>query len=359
MGAAECARRTGLTVRALRVYERLGLIEPTRTAKGWRVYGQQELVRLNAIVALKSLGLSLLQIREVLSGSPMALAQVLRLQIDFWEERKAKSEEGLNLVRATLISLHMQKRLSIEDLCNLAKNMDGSTKVSISQQVMREAINKSISAEEERAWITWWSQRPPELVRTMQEFSARQSALMAEVARLQVSGVDPASAEAHRAAQQWSDNMTRYDIRRVLVDLMSWDPVLTRKWVNLGARVTVDATNTDQADVMKYLRSAVATSPMGQTLSALLEDVKILVASNEPTDGPQAAATARRLEHVCREYELGDALTYAKCTLCMRGRFDPEEDVDPDERAAWLFLIDACASPLLGTVAKEQNGRKV
>ena len=34
--AAECAVRTGLTVRALRVYEEYGLIAPKRTAGGWR-----------------------------------------------------------------------------------------------------------------------------------------------------------------------------------------------------------------------------------------------------------------------------------------------------------------------------------
>jgi MerR family regulatory protein len=47
--AAECARRTGLTVRALRLYERLGLIKPARSTSGWRLYGRRELVRLNAI----------------------------------------------------------------------------------------------------------------------------------------------------------------------------------------------------------------------------------------------------------------------------------------------------------------------
>jgi hypothetical protein len=34
--AAECAERTGLTVRALRVYEEYGLIAPQRTLSGWR-----------------------------------------------------------------------------------------------------------------------------------------------------------------------------------------------------------------------------------------------------------------------------------------------------------------------------------
>ena len=33
IGASECARRTGLTVRALRVYERHGLIEPADFAR--------------------------------------------------------------------------------------------------------------------------------------------------------------------------------------------------------------------------------------------------------------------------------------------------------------------------------------
>jgi DNA-binding transcriptional MerR regulator len=36
MTAAECARRTGLTIRALRIYERRGLIRPARSAKGSR-----------------------------------------------------------------------------------------------------------------------------------------------------------------------------------------------------------------------------------------------------------------------------------------------------------------------------------
>src|SRR5690242_8171025 len=34
LSAAACARRTGLTVRALRVYERSGLLAPTRSGRG-------------------------------------------------------------------------------------------------------------------------------------------------------------------------------------------------------------------------------------------------------------------------------------------------------------------------------------
>lgn len=64
LGAAECARRMGITVRALRVYERYGLIAPKRSARGWRIYDSSDLNRLNAILALKRLGMTLTQIRQ-------------------------------------------------------------------------------------------------------------------------------------------------------------------------------------------------------------------------------------------------------------------------------------------------------
>jgi len=84
-GAAECAQRTGLTVRALRVYERHGLIAPTRSATGWRCYGPKELARINVIVTLKAFGLTLAQIRSVLTTTsrPPKAYRPARLCHDF------------------------------------------------------------------------------------------------------------------------------------------------------------------------------------------------------------------------------------------------------------------------------------
>ncbi len=50
---AAIAKSFGVTAKALRVYEALGLIRPARTAAGWRAYGQAEIERLATIVALK------------------------------------------------------------------------------------------------------------------------------------------------------------------------------------------------------------------------------------------------------------------------------------------------------------------
>jgi DNA-binding transcriptional MerR regulator len=51
--AAAVAKRFGVSVKALRVYEDAGLLKPARTVAGWRIYRQPEIERLSAILALK------------------------------------------------------------------------------------------------------------------------------------------------------------------------------------------------------------------------------------------------------------------------------------------------------------------
>src|SRR5580698_5327377 len=102
--AAECALRTGLTVRALRVYENYRLITPGRSAAGWRRYGAEELLKLNEISLLKVLGLTLNQIRDLRArpSSPM-LRQLLELQLDTWTQRRADAERGRAVAEAALV----------------------------------------------------------------------------------------------------------------------------------------------------------------------------------------------------------------------------------------------------------------
>lgn len=68
LSPSETARRLGVGVRALRLYERRGLVCPGRTHAGWRVYGPNEIERLHQVLTLKSLGLSLARITQLLGG---------------------------------------------------------------------------------------------------------------------------------------------------------------------------------------------------------------------------------------------------------------------------------------------------
>ena len=63
----ELAAEVGLTPQAIRFYETRGLLGPSeREGKGYRYYGDEELVRLKKIQALQSIGLSLDDIANVL-----------------------------------------------------------------------------------------------------------------------------------------------------------------------------------------------------------------------------------------------------------------------------------------------------
>lgn len=77
LNPSEAARRLGVSAKALRVYEQRGLVEPERTAAGWRAYGPEQMARAAGIVALRALGFSLAQVGRVLQGDPQGLEQTL------------------------------------------------------------------------------------------------------------------------------------------------------------------------------------------------------------------------------------------------------------------------------------------
>lgn len=64
----DAARELGVSPKALRLYEERGLLSPSRTQAGWRVYGPAEMAMAREIVALRALGLSLAQVGGVLRG---------------------------------------------------------------------------------------------------------------------------------------------------------------------------------------------------------------------------------------------------------------------------------------------------
>ena len=77
LNPSAAARRLGVSAKALRLYERHGLIAPSRTAAGWRAYGPEVMARAAEIVTLRTLGLSLSQVARVLGDDPQGLEPAL------------------------------------------------------------------------------------------------------------------------------------------------------------------------------------------------------------------------------------------------------------------------------------------
>jgi DNA-binding transcriptional MerR regulator len=73
LSASAAANRLGISIKALQLYEKRGLLAPGRTAAGYRAYGPDVLDRAAQIVALRALGLSLSQIARVLASDPTSV----------------------------------------------------------------------------------------------------------------------------------------------------------------------------------------------------------------------------------------------------------------------------------------------
>lgn len=93
------AERGGVTVKALRHYERLGLLKPRRTDSGYRLYTESDFERLERITALKFLGIPLKQIKAVLDRPGLALNAALRLQRTVLEERQRVLGRAIRAIR--------------------------------------------------------------------------------------------------------------------------------------------------------------------------------------------------------------------------------------------------------------------
>lgn len=114
------ARFTRVSVKMLRHYDEIGLLEPARVdpATGYRYYAANQVPRLNRIIALKDLGFSLEQIAGLLSED-LSLDQVrgmLKLRRAEIEGHLQQERARLAQVEAQLAHLESQAQLPAFDV---------------------------------------------------------------------------------------------------------------------------------------------------------------------------------------------------------------------------------------------------
>jgi len=338
LSAAECARRTGLTVRALRVYERYGLIEPLRSGKGWRCYGPRELRRLNVIVTLKTFGITLAQIRTLLATKTPPIARVLQMQLRACSARRESADKALRLVQAALATIESGGSLSLDDLCNLTWSMEMGNQHAIA----RELINQHITPDEERAYMTWMAARPEE-VKSMQEYGAAVRMLFRALQTLRERGVDPADPQVQALIVQWNELAVRHDLRKFMTTLLEWNSAVAQKWLQVGERTLSRSLTSEQSPpdegLWAYFGAAQEASPWHQALRQVADDAAKLVQSRVDASSAQGMALADRLTRICADHSLGDAPAYARWAGAMQFRRSAAENART--KSAWGYIASA------------------
>ena len=337
--AAECARRTGLTVRALRVYERQGLIKPMRSANGWRLYGPNEIQRLNIIVTLKTFGMTLAQIRSLLKTKPPPLAQVLQMQLRVCRARRDEAQESFARVHTALVTIESGKTLTLEDLCELTRSMEMGNH----HAMVRELINEKITPQEERAYMTWAAARPPEEVKAMQEYGAGVRILFRSLQELREKNCKPGAPEAQALITEWNALAVRHGLRQFMANLVEWNPAVAQKWLQVGERAISISTTQQQANtedgLWTYFSAAQEASPWHQALKQIADEAIKLIEGKVDSTSTPAMTLATNLTRICADYSLGDPIVYARWASAMQFRNSAAEN--ERRKSAWVYLVNA------------------
>jgi len=185
----ELARRTGLTVRTLHHYDRIGLLKPVRDRhSGHRFYGARELARLQRILGLRQLGLSLADTGEALERPDSTLPRVLALQAEALERRMRETGRMLELLSTCCARLDRGESLDAEQLLDIIgmttmyENHFSEEQLETLKQ-RREAIGDEAVREAESEW--------PELIGAMR--------------REMEAGTDPADPKVAALAGRWRE----------------------------------------------------------------------------------------------------------------------------------------------------------
>lgn len=191
----EFAKLSGVTVRTLHHYDRLGLLKPSRyTRAGFRLYLEDDFARLEQIVALKFIGFSLNEIKNILKRGTMNLETTLRQQRQAIEEKRDRLELAVKAIQraeyvvATSRAPGWETFAKIIEVITMQSNMDW-TKKYYSEEAQREiqkraaSIPREVIEEGQREWAT----------------------LISEVQAAVGAGEDPASEKSQQLAARWSE----------------------------------------------------------------------------------------------------------------------------------------------------------
>jgi DNA-binding transcriptional MerR regulator len=106
----DLARAAGVSVRTLHHYDAIGLLVPgARTAAGYRLYTDADLLRLQQILISRELGLSLEDIRRSLDDPRFDQKAALLEQRELLKDRVQQTEAMIRAVDVALRALRDQE----------------------------------------------------------------------------------------------------------------------------------------------------------------------------------------------------------------------------------------------------------
>jgi len=190
----EFAQLAGVTIRALHHYDHLNLLKPKRTAAGYRLYVARDLERLEQIVTLKFIGLSLKEIRSMLGSRAATLPHALRMQRRALEHKRRLLDRAIDAIRQAESATAGGRAPDTQLLKNIIEVIEMQENENWGSQYYSESAQAKIK-ERRKLWN-------PEL---QERVSQQWLALIDDVQKALDSNEDPAGPRGQELGRRWKE----------------------------------------------------------------------------------------------------------------------------------------------------------
>ena len=177
----EVSELTGVSIRTLHHYDDIDLLKPSsRTEAGYRLYGDEDLVRLQQIMLFRELEFSLADIRRIIDASDFDQERALEQQIALLELRRERIDRLLELAKTMrmmgvrALSFEAFDTSELDEYARKAKESWGNTP----------------------QWAEYEKKSAGRTAREEVDMGKQLMGLFAPFGKMAVEGADPASAEA-------------------------------------------------------------------------------------------------------------------------------------------------------------------
>jgi DNA-binding transcriptional MerR regulator len=142
------AELSGVSERAIRLYEQHGLLRPQRTSAGRRTFGEEDVRRLLNVVALRALGCSLKEITVLAEQDAIDVARVLGMWTESIAAQQARLADVSQQLKSALDRITRGEAMPLDALCALLSKVDQDA----SGTARRALIDRWFSPAEQATW---------------------------------------------------------------------------------------------------------------------------------------------------------------------------------------------------------------
>lgn len=131
MKIGEFAKRSGVTVKTLLHYDKIGLLQPSlKTQAGYRIYCDEDFIKLQQIITLKFIGLSLEEIKQIINEKNQNIENIISVQTRALEEKKKHIETVITALNKAEKQIQNNSFLEVQQLIDIIKitNMETRAK---------------------------------------------------------------------------------------------------------------------------------------------------------------------------------------------------------------------------------------